>query len=103
MLTSYAFGQRTLTCSAQHLRRCVCRPHRKSLNFQNTIMSLRAIQEIAPFVRRVTDWTGTADVDTATRTRRAAPKTIRTFIEDRVKAGKKPATIRRYVATVSRV
>src|SRR5712671_5684882 len=33
----------------------------------------------------------------------AAPKTIRAFIEDRVKAGKKPATIRRYVATVSRV
>jgi hypothetical protein len=33
----------------------------------------------------------------------AAPKTIRAFIEDRVKAGKKPATIRRYVATASRV
>jgi site-specific recombinase XerD len=33
----------------------------------------------------------------------AAPKTIRAFIEDRVKAGKKPATIRRYVATISRV
>jgi integrase len=33
----------------------------------------------------------------------AASKTIRAFIEDRVKAGKKPATIRRYVATVSRV
>src|SRR5277367_4177083 len=33
----------------------------------------------------------------------AAPKTIRAFIENCVKAGKKPATIRRYVATVSRV
>ena len=33
----------------------------------------------------------------------ADPKTIRAFIEDRVKAGKKPATIRRYVATISRV
>ncbi len=33
----------------------------------------------------------------------ADPKTIRTFIEYCVKAGKKPATIRRYVATVSRV
>src|ERR1700677_2007551 len=33
----------------------------------------------------------------------AAPKTIRAFIEDRVKAGKKPATIRRYVATIARV
>jgi len=33
----------------------------------------------------------------------AAPKTIRAFIEDRVKAGKKPASIRRYVATISRV
>src|SRR6202795_2836011 len=33
----------------------------------------------------------------------ADPKTIRTFIEDRVKAGKKPATIKRYVATISRV
>src|SRR5450631_2738139 len=33
----------------------------------------------------------------------ADPKTIRAFIEDRVKAGKKPASIRRYVATVSRV
>src|SRR5216683_995157 len=33
----------------------------------------------------------------------AAPKTIRAFIEDRVRAGKKPATTRRYVATVSRV
>jgi integrase len=33
----------------------------------------------------------------------ANPKTIRAFIEDRVKAGKKPATIRRYAATISRV
>jgi integrase len=33
----------------------------------------------------------------------AAPKTIRAFIEDRVNAGKKPATIKRYVATISRV
>src|SRR5271169_5879899 len=33
----------------------------------------------------------------------AAPKTIRAFIEDRVKVGKKPASIRRYVATISRV
>jgi integrase len=33
----------------------------------------------------------------------AAPKTIRAFIEDRVKAAKKPATIKRYVATISRV
>src|SRR5258708_1137919 len=33
----------------------------------------------------------------------ADPKTIRAFIEDRVKAGKKPATIKRYVATISRV
>jgi integrase len=32
----------------------------------------------------------------------AAPKTIRAFIEDRVKAGNKPATIKRYVATISR-
>jgi integrase len=33
----------------------------------------------------------------------AEPKTIRAFIDDRVKAGKKPATIKRYVATISRV
>ncbi len=33
----------------------------------------------------------------------ADPKTIRAFIDDRVKAGKKPATIKRYVATISRV
>jgi integrase len=33
----------------------------------------------------------------------ADPKTINAFIEDRVKAGKKPATIKRYVATISRV
>jgi integrase len=33
----------------------------------------------------------------------ADPKTIRAFIEDCVKAGKKPATIKRYVATVARV
>jgi integrase len=33
----------------------------------------------------------------------ADPKTVRSFIEDRVKAGKKPATIKRYVATISRV
>jgi integrase len=33
----------------------------------------------------------------------ADPKTIRAFIEDRVRAGKKPATVRRYVATISRV
>jgi integrase len=33
----------------------------------------------------------------------ADPKTIRAFIEHCVKAGKKPATIRRYVATIARV
>jgi integrase len=33
----------------------------------------------------------------------AAPKTIRAFIEDRVATGKKPATIKRYVATIARV
>jgi integrase len=33
----------------------------------------------------------------------ADPKTIRAFIDDRVKAGKKPATVRRYVATISRI
>ena len=33
----------------------------------------------------------------------ANPKTIRAFIEDRVKAGKKPATVKRYVATIARV
>ena len=33
----------------------------------------------------------------------ANPMTIRAFIEDCVKAGKKPATIKRYVATVARV
>jgi integrase len=33
----------------------------------------------------------------------ADPKTIRAFIEDRVKAGKRPATIKRYVATIARV
>src|SRR6202790_686816 len=32
----------------------------------------------------------------------ADPKTIRAFIEDRVKAGKKPATVRRYIATIGR-
>ncbi len=33
----------------------------------------------------------------------AIPKTIRAFIENQVKAGKKPATVKRYVATVARV
>ncbi len=33
----------------------------------------------------------------------ADPKTIRAFIDDRVKAGKKPAAINCYVATISRV
>jgi integrase len=33
----------------------------------------------------------------------ADPKTIRAFIEDRVQAGKKPATVKRYVATIARV
>jgi len=33
----------------------------------------------------------------------ANPKVIRAFIEDRTKAGKKPATIKRYVATIARV
>src|SRR5580698_8342176 len=33
----------------------------------------------------------------------ADPMTIRAFIEDCVKAGKKPATVKRYVATVARV
>ena len=33
----------------------------------------------------------------------ADPKTIRAFIEDRAKAGKKPATVKRYVATIGRV
>ena len=31
------------------------------------------------------------------------PKVIRAFIEDRTKAGKKPATIKRYAATIARV
>lgn len=33
----------------------------------------------------------------------AEPKTIRTFIEHETKKGKKPATIKRYVATIARV
>jgi integrase len=33
----------------------------------------------------------------------ADPKTIRAFIETEVKAGKKPATVKRYVATIARV
>src|SRR6202051_1875603 len=33
----------------------------------------------------------------------ADPATIRAFIEHEVKAGKKPATVRRYVATIARV
>jgi site-specific recombinase XerD len=33
----------------------------------------------------------------------AEPKAIRAFIEDQVKAGKKPATVKRYVATIARV
>jgi integrase len=33
----------------------------------------------------------------------ADPKTIRAFIEDRTAAGKKPATVKRYVATIARV
>jgi integrase len=33
----------------------------------------------------------------------ADPKTIRAFIETQVKAGKRPATVRRYVATIARV
>src|ERR1700733_10316543 len=33
----------------------------------------------------------------------ADPKTIRAFIEDQTAAGKKPATIKRYVATIARV
>jgi integrase len=33
----------------------------------------------------------------------ADSKTIRAFIEDRVKAGRKPATVKRYVATIARV
>src|ERR1700761_713012 len=32
----------------------------------------------------------------------ADPMAIRAFIEDRVMAGKKPATIKRYVATIAR-
>src|SRR5271165_4751544 len=32
----------------------------------------------------------------------AGPMTIRAFIEDRLQAGKKPATIKRYVATIAR-
>src|SRR6202162_6170505 len=33
----------------------------------------------------------------------ANPKTIRAFIEHEVKAGKRPATVKRYVATIARV
>jgi integrase len=33
----------------------------------------------------------------------ADPKTIRAFVEDQTMAGKKPATIRRYVATIARI
>src|ERR1700679_2421244 len=32
----------------------------------------------------------------------ADPKTIRAFVEDRVQAVRKPATIKRYVATIAR-
>jgi integrase len=32
----------------------------------------------------------------------AKPKTIRAFIDDQVEAGKKPATIKRYIATIAR-
>jgi hypothetical protein len=32
----------------------------------------------------------------------AHPKTIRAFIDDQVKAGKKPDTVKRYVATIAR-
>jgi hypothetical protein len=34
---------------------------------------------------------------------RASPGTIRAFIDDCVQAGKKPATIKRYIATIARV
>src|ERR1700730_14340612 len=33
----------------------------------------------------------------------AGPGTIRAFIDDRVRTGRKPATIKRYVATIARV
>jgi integrase len=33
----------------------------------------------------------------------ADPMTVRAFIDDRVKAGKRPATVKRYVATIARV
>jgi integrase len=33
----------------------------------------------------------------------ADPKTIRAFIDEQVRAGKKPATVKRYVATIARV
>jgi hypothetical protein len=41
----------------------IFRPRRKSSNLQNAISGLRASEEIAPFVRKVTDWTATSDVD----------------------------------------
>jgi hypothetical protein len=49
-------------------------------------LTARALYSAIPLVFRVT-------------VARCAPKTIRALIDDRVKVGKKPATVKRYVAT----
>ena len=51
MLTRYAFGQKLLTCSAHHSRRPDLPVRAELRNIHKAIMSLRAFEKFALFVR----------------------------------------------------
>src|SRR5665213_1956557 len=97
----------------------------KSLNRRAESLAVTAAAQptIGPF-ERLREWQGMAEGAYSANTLRAQkadgaifqvfcegrgesflpadPKTIRAFIEREVKAGKKPATVRRYIATIGR-
>jgi integrase len=97
----------------------------KSSNRQpESLAALTSVQPAKMPLERLREWQGMAEGSYAANTLRAQkadgaifqvfcegrgesfltadPATIRAFIEHQVKAGKKPATIRRYIATIGR-
>jgi integrase len=97
---------------------------RSSNREPESLAALRSVRPAKMPLERLREWQGMAEGAYSANTLRAQkadgaifqsfcegrgegflpadPKTIRAFIEDRVSAGKKPATIRRYIATIGR-
>jgi hypothetical protein len=66
MLTRYAFGQKLLTCSAHNRGDRILQVSAELSNLHQAIMSLRAFEEFALPVHKVTVWSGIDDVDSHT-------------------------------------